>query len=221
MPQTARRAAATAAAAQAAAATAAQAHAAAAAAALPPATTGGATSTWTADGGEGSSSSLPHPTYGGRASASSRAARSADGGMGGGGAAAGAATAAVADFVAYAGLPFAPAAPGAGMDVDLFLRLRARVKAVVAGAPDKHLGVKDDAVALLAAAVEVRVKTLLEATARRRAAAAGDASNTGTEADVFRAALAPGHLRDAALRNRRLLGRNAGVDLERLVLAIR
>ncbi|KAK1869567.1 hypothetical protein I4F81_012041 [Pyropia yezoensis] len=167
-----RRAAATAAAAQAAAATAAQAHAAAAAAALPPPTTGGATSTWTADGGEGSSSSLPHPTYG-------------------------------------------------GLDVDLFLRLRARVKAVVSGAPDKHLGVKDDAVALLAAAVEVRVKTLLEATARRRAAQAGDASNTGTESDVFRAALAPGHLRDASLRNRRLLGRNAGVDLERLVLAIR
>jgi len=120
----------------------------------------------------------------------------------------------VADLAAYAGLPFAPTAPGGGLDVDLFLRLRARVKAA---AGDKHLGIKDDAVALLASALEAHIKTLLEAAARRRAAVAGDASNTGTEVDVYRAALAPGHLRDAALRNRRLLGRNAGVDLERLV----
>jgi len=202
-----RRAAAAAATQAAAAAAASNAAAAAAAAAAPAPTVGAASSTWTADG-EVSSSSLPPAYGGGRASASSAAAAAARGGGDG------AAGAAVADLAAYAGLPFAPTAPGGGLDVDLFLRLRARVKAA---AGDKHLGIKDDAVALLATALEAHIKTLLEAAARRRAAVAGDASNTGTEVDVYRAELAPGHLRDAALRNRRLLGRNAGVDLERLV----
>jgi hypothetical protein len=119
------------------------------------------------------------------------------------------------DIPAYNSLPYFPVRPGQALDLELFLKLRRRMKKVVV--EDMGLnGVKDDAVALLLCGLEAHVKSLMEAGVRQR---------------VAREALRPrGNLvcgpvggydfREAALRNSNMLGDEAGVDLERLAMLL-
>jgi hypothetical protein len=102
------------------------------------------------------------------------------------------------------------------MDLDLFIKLRTRVKA---RAVDQFglSGVRDDAVALLLHALEVHVKTLLEAGARQRVARHA----IRPHGNVMCAPVRSHDFREAALRNSAsLLGDDAGIELERLTMLL-
>jgi Transcriptional regulator of RNA polII, SAGA, subunit len=120
------------------------------------------------------------------------------------------------DIPTYNALPYFPIRPGQAMDLDLFIKLRARVKAQAVD----QLGlsaVKDDAVALLLHAVEAHVKSLMEAGARQRAARQA----VRPHGNELCAPVRGYDFRESALRNSAsLLGDEAGMDLERLAMLL-
>jgi Transcriptional regulator of RNA polII, SAGA, subunit len=121
-----------------------------------------------------------------------------------------------ADVQTYNCLPYFPVRPGQALDLELFLKLRQRMKKVAVEDMGLSGGVKDDAVALLLHGLEAHVKSLMEAGVRQRAA---------REALRPRGTLVCGPVggydfREAALRNSSMLGDEAAFDLERLTMLL-
>lgn len=119
------------------------------------------------------------------------------------------------EIATYDGLPYFPVRPGQAMDFELFLKLRQRMKRIVV----EHVGlngVKDDAVAMLLHGVEEHVKSLLDAGARQRAARDGIRPHRNLQCGPVRGY----DLRESALRNSTLLGDEAGMELERLLMLL-
>lgn len=119
------------------------------------------------------------------------------------------------DISTYNTLQFVPVRPGAALDLDLFLRLRQRVKEQAVELMGMS-GVKDDAVALMLLATESHVKSLMEAGVRQRSARQALRPKGNVQCGPVR-----GHdFREAALRNTSILGDDAGLELERLALLL-
>jgi hypothetical protein len=110
-------------------------------------------------------------------------------------------------------MPFFPVRPGLALDVDVFVRLRARMRETAVEGMGMA-GVRDDAVSLALLGLEAHVKAVLEGGARVRAARTALRPHGGVVCAPVRGA----DLREAGLRNAGLLGEDAGLDLERLAL---
>lgn len=114
----------------------------------------------------------------------------------------------------YDGLPYFPVRPGRAMDVDAFLKVRGRMRRIA-----EMLGmggVKDDAAALMVHALEAHVKGLLDGAAASRVGRDG----LRPEGNLVCGPIRGYDVREAALRNRRLLGDESGMELERLLLLL-
>lgn len=115
----------------------------------------------------------------------------------------------------YSGLPYFPIRPGQAMDLELFLKLRQRVKRK-ATEEFNLIGVRDDAVALLLHGLEAHVKSLMEAGVRQRSSRQALRPHMNVQCGPVRSH----DFREAALRNVNVLGDEAGLDLERLVMLL-
>lgn len=119
------------------------------------------------------------------------------------------------EVVTYDGMPYYPVPPGQAIDIELFLKLRQRMKRIVV----EHVGlngVKDDAVAVLVDGVEQHVKSLLAAGTRQRVARDGWRPQGNLQCGPVRGY----DVRESALRNSTLLGDEVGMDLERLLMLL-
>lgn len=119
------------------------------------------------------------------------------------------------EVATYDGLWYYPVHPGQSIDVDLFLKLRQRMRRIVVENVGLT-GVKDDAVAALVDGLEQHVKSLLAAGARQRVARDGWRPHGNLQCGPMRGY----DLRECALRNSSLLGDEAGMDLERLLMLL-
>lgn len=117
------------------------------------------------------------------------------------------------DIPTYDGLPYFPVRPGGTGDVDLFVKLKQRMTEIALGQMGMA-GVKDDAVALMASAVEQHVKQLLRQAAKARLRRDGTRPKRNLQCGPVR----PRDVRQAALRNPKLLGEERTMDLERLLM---
>lgn len=119
------------------------------------------------------------------------------------------------EIATYDALPYFPAQPGQAMDVELFFKLRQRMKRIAVEQMQMS-GVKDDAVGLMLHGLELHVKSLLEAGCRQRAGRQAERPQGNLQCGPVR-----GHdFRSAALRNTGLLGDEVGMDLERLLMLL-
>lgn len=163
--------------------------------------------------GEHSSSSLPPQVpvaSGGASGGNTKASVAAAAAAVAAAAAAAAASTATTEIPTYDGLPYFPVRPGGGMDVELFLKLRQRMKRLAC----EEMGmaeVKDEAVGLLVRALEVHVKGLL----------GGGVGVRGAREGGGRGGVVRGYdVREGALKDLRRLGDESGMELERLLMLI-
>lgn len=119
------------------------------------------------------------------------------------------------DISTYNVLPFFPVRPGLALDLDLFLKVRHRMRDQAIDMMGMT-AVKDDAVSLMVLALETHVKSLMEAGARQRTARQVMRPHGNLQCGPVRGR----DIRDAALRNTSFLGDEAGLDLERLSLLL-
>lgn len=120
-----------------------------------------------------------------------------------------------AEVPTYDSMPYYPVRPGQGVDIDLFLRLRQRMKRIAVEQLGL-VGVKDDAVGALVDGVEQHVKSWIEAGTRQRRARDGWRPHGNLQCGPVRGY----DVRESALRNSSLLGDEAGMDLERLLMLL-
>lgn len=115
----------------------------------------------------------------------------------------------------YSHLSFFPVRPGQAMDLELFLKLRQRMRKQ---AVDEFSlsGVRDDAVALLLHGLEAHVKSLMEAGVRQRTSRQAMRPHRSIQCGP----VLSHDFREAALRNVDVLGDEAALDLERLVMLL-
>ncbi|KAI0560051.1 leucine-rich repeat extensin-like protein [Gracilaria domingensis] len=112
-------------------------------------------------------------------------------------------------------MPFQPVEPGCGIDYELFIKLRHRMKRIAveqAGMAEMH----DDAVGAMVHAIEMRVKLLLQLAVRHRIARSSMIPCDNLQCGPVRAL----DLREPAKRNPSLLGEERAVDLERLSMLL-
>jgi len=110
----------------------------------------------------------------------------------------------------YQGLVFFPARPGQSLDMELFLKLRQKVKRL-ATEETGIVGVRDDAIALLACALEQHVKNVIESSFSHTRRRQHSSLNRMVEpVDMF----------GAVRRNPAVFGDEFLVDAERLALLI-
>lgn len=114
----------------------------------------------------------------------------------------------------YDGLPYFPVRPGRSLDIDAFLKVRARMRRVAEMVGIG--GVKDDAAALMVHALEAHVKGLLDGGARSRVGRDGLRPHGNLVCGPVRGY----DLREAALKNLGLLGDESGMELERLLMLL-
>lgn len=114
----------------------------------------------------------------------------------------------------YDNLDFMPTRPGTAMDIDLFTKLKPRVRQLVE--MEGLVGVKDDGVALLSHAAEIQVKRLLQSAVFSRRSRSGNRP-VGTYSC---APIRSFDLRQSALENLDLLVDESAVSLERLSMLI-
>lgn len=119
------------------------------------------------------------------------------------------------EIATYDGMPYYPMRPGQAIDIDLFLRLRQRMKRIAIEQLGL-VGVKDEAVGALVDGVEQHVKSLMEAGTRQRRARDGWRPHGNLQCGPVRGY----DVRESALRNSSLLGDEAGMDLERLLMLL-
>eukprot|EP00190_Bangiopsis_sp_CCMP1999_P007432 CAMPEP_0198725120 /NCGR_PEP_ID=MMETSP1475-20131203/2491_1 /TAXON_ID= ORGANISM="Unidentified sp., Strain CCMP1999" /NCGR_SAMPLE_ID=MMETSP1475 /ASSEMBLY_ACC=CAM_ASM_001111 /LENGTH=536 /DNA_ID=CAMNT_0044486829 /DNA_START=229 /DNA_END=1839 /DNA_ORIENTATION=+ len=123
------------------------------------------------------------------------------------------------DLPPHQGIPFFPLHPGHDLDLELFYKVRARLRKRVV---NEHMGmthVSDEAAALLTHALELHIKQLLEVSSRKRANRVGD--HMLHDARGYGSRVDPIDLCDAVAGNPgRMLGEDMPVDLERLLLAL-
>lgn len=118
------------------------------------------------------------------------------------------------EIATYDEMSFFPIRPGQAMDLDLFLKLRPRMRRICVD----HMGVagvKDDAVALMQHAVEIHVKNLLEAAVQQRIARECTRPLPYSACDV----VTTHDVREAALSNPKLLA-DDDIELERLSMLL-
>ncbi len=121
----------------------------------------------------------------------------------------------VVDVPSYDSLVFQPVQPGKAMDVELFRRLRIRMRSCV----DRMGvlgGVKDEAVALMTHSLEVHVKKLLEASVRERIARDCTRPSKFSRCE----AVTTYDMREAVCRDLSLLGTDPSIVLERLAMLL-
>lgn len=119
------------------------------------------------------------------------------------------------DVSTYNALPFFPVRPGQSLDLDLFLKVRERMRDQAVEVMGMA-GIKDDAASLMTLALEMHVKGLMEAGARQRSAR----QVMRPQGAMLCGPVRGRDMRDAALRNMSFLGDDAGLDLERLSLLL-
>lgn len=118
------------------------------------------------------------------------------------------------ELKAYDNLPFVPTRPGFAMDIELFTKLKGRVRQVIE--VGELVGVRDDSIALLTHAVELQAKRLLQAAVDSRR------NRTGMRGfgNFSCAPIRPFDIRRAALENLDLLMDESVVYLERLSMLL-
>lgn len=119
------------------------------------------------------------------------------------------------EIATYDGLPYFPVRPGDAMDVELFLKLRQRMRRIAVEQLGMG-GVKDDAVALMVHAMEIHVKRLVGGAARVRVGRDGSRPHRNLQCGAIRGY----DVREVVERNGGLLGDERGMDLERLLMLL-
>ncbi|KAA8493006.1 hypothetical protein FVE85_9278 [Porphyridium purpureum] len=124
------------------------------------------------------------------------------------------------DLISYPNMVFVPGTPGAGLDLELLMRLRHRVQRIAS----MEFGIQtasDDSIALLTHALESHLKSLLEASVQKRRQRCGDApSGMSNQLDALGSykRVTPLDVFMCARENTDLLGNDHAVYMERLLL---
>lgn len=113
----------------------------------------------------------------------------------------------------YEKLHFFPVRPGHNVDLDLFRKLRHRMRRIAVEELGMS-GIKDDAVTLLLRGLELHVKSMMENGARQRAGRDGVRPHRNLQCGPVRGY----DFREASRANPILLGDESGMELERLLM---